>query len=94
VVVNVLRGTRQTVTYSVVPNELQAPIVKGQRVGVENVAVNGHVVLQTPVYATVTDPKENLVEKVWRSVMTSAHHGARSLIDWIGQKLHKYLHRL
>ena len=93
VVVDVLRGARQTVTYNVVPSELQAPIVKGQRVGVENVAVNGHVVLQAPVYALANDPKANLVEKVWRSVMTSAHHGARSLIHWIGQKLHKYVYR-
>ncbi len=90
VVINVLRGTRQTVTYRVVPGVLQAPIVKGRKVGVENVAVNGHVVLQTPVYALANDPKENLVEKIWRSVMTSAHRGSRSLIHWMGQEFHKH----
>ncbi len=91
VYVDIQRGVKQSITYTTTPSVLSAPIAASQKVATENVIVNGHVVQQVPLYAVKSDPKADLVEKVWRSVLSSAHSGARQVVSWIGTKVHRYL---
>ena len=68
------------VTYALTKTVLRAPVRADQQVGVERIAVNGHEVMQVPVYAVKQDQPAGIVAKVWRSLMTAAHHGARYLV--------------
>lgn len=91
VFVDVEKGAKQSISYTVTPNVRSAPVLAGQKVAVENIIVNGHIVQQVPLYALKSDPKANLIEKVWRSVLASAHKNARKLVTWIGDKVHRYV---
>jgi len=69
----------------------QAPVLQGQAIGYENVIMSGHVVQQVPVYSLKADPKAGLVEKLWRSLLVAAHHGARSLVHAVVHKLSRWI---
>ena len=68
------------VTYALTKTVFHAPVRANQAIGMERIAVNGHEVLRVPVFALKPDPPAGIVVKVWRSLMTAAHHGARYLV--------------
>lgn len=84
VMAQVPRGGKIHVQTSLTVTKFQAPVKAGEQVGEEQVILAGHVVEQLPVYALKSDPQAGLVEKLFRSVMASAHSGARRLLH----KLH------
>lgn len=91
VYVDVQKGSKQTISYTMTPDVLSAPIVVGQKVATENIVINDHIVQQVPLYALKSDPKADLIQKLWRTVLASAHQGARHIVKWVGSKVHKYV---
>ena len=88
ITVQMMRGTSK-VNEVLSVSQRTAPIAAGQKVGMDDIVVNGHTVLQVPVYAVNADPKAGFIVKVWRSIMSSAHQGAKHLVNFIGHKLGK-----
>ena len=68
------------VTYALTKTVLQAPVRADQPIGMEKVAINGHEVLQVPVFAVKQDSPAGAVTKLWRSLMAAAHSGARYFV--------------
>lgn len=87
--VQVMRGKSVTVKEVLSVQQLNAPIAAGQKVGMDDIVVNGHTVLQVPVYAVKADPQAGFIAKIWRSVMNSAHLGAKHVITYLVKKLGK-----
>ena len=87
VVLSVPVGRPARIEYSLSRTSTAAPIRAGQQLGVENIGIDGHTVLQVPVYALKSDPRAGLVTKLWRSLMASAHRGARNVVRYAEHRL-------
>ncbi len=87
--INVPSGQGNAFTVQFVPKVTSAPIVKGEKVGVEEIGLQDHVVLEVPVYAKVSDTKASIVTKSWRFLMKSAHQGAAKIVNWVTRKISK-----
>ncbi len=87
--VQVMRGKSVTIKEVLSVPELNAPIAAGQKVGMDDIVVSGHTVLQVPVYAVKADPQAGFVAKIWRSVINSAHQGAKHVVNYVMKKLGK-----
>lgn len=92
VVAQLPRTGKVQVRTALTVTRIAAPIAAGQPIGQEDVIIGNHVVEQVPVFAQVSDEKAGFVEKITRSIMASAHKGARDLLDAIGRKLKHLLH--
>ncbi len=86
---NVPRSLGHSIFTSFIPSVTNAPIIKGQQVGMEEIGYQGHVVLTVPVYAQENDPKAGFFVKTWRVVMINAHQGAAKIVNWAIKKLAK-----
>lgn len=84
-------GGKAHATTALILTKLQAPIRAGQQVGQEAVIVGGHIVEQVPVYALKDDPQAGMLDKIWRSVLASAHKGARGLVHAVTHKLSHWI---
>jgi D-alanyl-D-alanine carboxypeptidase (penicillin-binding protein 5/6) len=78
-------GARR-VSFALTEPRVRAPIRAGEQVGSERIAVNGHVVLNAPVYALQSDNPAGLMQKAWRWVFYHIHRAARRVVD---RALHK-----
>lgn len=87
--VQVMKGKSVTVKEVLSVPELNAPIAVGQKVGMDDIVVRGHTVQQVPVYAVKADPQAGFIAKVWRSVMNSAHQGAKHIVNYVLKRLGK-----
>ena len=80
-------GKGRSYTAQFVPSVTRAPIAKGEQVGTEDIGIQGHTVLQVPVFALESDPKAGFITKTWRTVMNDAHLGAVKIVNWALKKL-------
>lgn len=81
------KGVAQKVSYSLAVPKLRAPVKAGQRIGVEDVLVNRHVVEQVPVYALRSNPKAGVFSQVWRTLFDSARIHARKAVNWVADRV-------